>query len=71
MSGLLKRARFNAGWSQEALAEKAGVSAETIRRIENGSRPSPVVAKKIADQFEVKPTDLFPFDDYVTNGEAA
>jgi DNA-binding XRE family transcriptional regulator len=62
VSKLLVRARWNAGLSQEALAEKVGISAETIRRIENGSRPQPATAKKLADYFEVKPTDLFDIE---------
>lgn len=63
MNLLLKRARFNAGLSPEALAKAVGVSPQTIRNIEDGSRPHPATAKKIADHFEVQPTDLFPLGD--------
>lgn len=63
MSTILKRTRFNAGLSPEALAKTVGVSPQTIRNIEDGGQPHPATAKKIADHFGLKPTDLFPLGD--------
>lgn len=57
----LSELRFDAGLTPEELGAKVKVSGRTIRRIEDGaSRPSPRVAKKLADHFEVKPSELFP-----------
>ena len=57
----LAERRFNAGMSPEELGKACGVAGLTIRRIEDGAtRPSPRVAKKLADHFGVKPSDLFP-----------
>jgi transcriptional regulator with XRE-family HTH domain len=59
----LAERRFNAGLSADELGAACGVAGNTIRRIEDGAtRPSPRVAKKLADYFSVKPTELFPPD---------
>lgn len=65
----LRELRFNAGLSPEQLGEKAGVSGHTIRRLEAGGRPRPAIAKKIADHFEVTPSDLWPAE--LESSEAA
>lgn len=56
----LERMRYDRGWTAEELGRKAGVAGMTVRRIEaNGQRPTPAVAKKLADALETTPTDLF------------
>lgn len=59
----LAERRFNAGLSPEQLGERCGVSGRTIRRLEeSGDRPSPKVAKGLADYFKVQPSDIWPID---------
>jgi DNA-binding XRE family transcriptional regulator len=59
----LAERRFNAGMSPEELGAACGVAGMTIRRIEDGAtKPSPRVAKKLADHFGIKPSDLFPLE---------
>jgi DNA-binding XRE family transcriptional regulator len=51
----LVRERRQHGWSQAALAERAGVRQETISRIESGKhRVGPKTLKKIADALNRK-----------------
>lgn len=59
----LRELRFNAGLSPEELGAEVEVSGRTIRRLEDGQMPTPRVAKKLADRFEVTATDLFPIQD--------
>ena len=48
-----KMARAGLGWDMRDLAEKAGVSANTINRFENGRhRPIPATLKAIRQAFE-------------------
>lgn len=56
----LAELRYDAGLSPEELGKKVRVSGRTIRRIEDGHRPTPQVAKKLAKHFDLKPTELFP-----------
>lgn len=57
----LAERRFNEGLSPEELGEKCGIAGQTIRRIEDGAtRPTPRVAKKLADHFNVTASELFP-----------
>ncbi len=70
----LRDARLNEGLSQRALAEEVGVSRETIRLLEQGIRPEnprPAVAKRIADRFGIKVTDLMARADDEEPKEAA
>lgn len=55
-------ARMNAGLSQRQLATKVGVGLETVRRLEAGAGAHPANAKKVADYFEVRVTDLMPIE---------
>lgn len=60
----LAERRFNAGLSPEDLGKATHVAGQTIRRIEDGvTRPTPRVAKKLADYFDVTASELFPKDD--------
>jgi transcriptional regulator with XRE-family HTH domain len=58
----LRTARLNAGLSQRALAEKVGVNLATIQGLEDGRAAHPQNAKKVADEFGVKVTDLIPVE---------
>lgn len=61
--GLAER-RFNAGLSPEKLGQQCGVAGKTIRRLEeSGERPTPRVAKAIADHFEVPASAIWPISD--------
>jgi putative transcriptional regulator len=61
----IRTLRFHAGeMTQAALAEKAGVTRQTIVAIEQGRySPSLEVAFRIARAFEVPITDVFQYDD--------
>ena len=50
---LVKKLRLQRGWSQEQLAEMAGVSVRTIQRVERGYTPGLETAKALAAVFEV------------------
>ncbi len=51
----LKELRKKSGWSQQKLAEKAGVSYNTITKIEQGAATMPTIQTmiKIADAFSI------------------
>ena len=55
----MQMARLSKGWSRKKLAAEAGVTPQTIGRIERGLSASPEIAKKIADALEANTTDLF------------
>lgn len=52
--------RFDEGLSPEELGEACHISGRTIRRIEEGAKASPRVAKKLADHFGITASELFP-----------
>lgn len=58
----LRAARLNAGLTQRDLAERAGVNLATVQRLEDGLGARPKNAKKVADLFGVKVTDLIPIE---------
>jgi DNA-binding XRE family transcriptional regulator len=58
----LAELRFNEGLSPEELGDLCGVAGKTIRRLEDGQRPTPQIAKKLADHFGVKASDIWPLD---------
>lgn len=61
MSFDLTAARLNAGLSIRDLASELDVNQHSIRRLESGEGSvHPATAKKIADRFGVKVTDLMP-----------
>ena len=54
-------ARMNKGWSQEILADKAGVSHVTVFRIESGRRMGIHITSvlQVADALDLSIADLF------------
>ena len=56
----LKKFRKKAGWSQQKLAEKAGLSYNAITKIEQGAAKKPTIQTmvKIADAFGVSLDEL-------------
>lgn len=59
----LEQRRFDEGLTPEGLGVICGVAGKTIRRLEeSGARPTPAIAKRIADHFGVKPSDIWPVE---------
>ena len=54
----VKQLRLQRAWSQEQLAELAGLSVRTIQRIENGDRPGLETLSALAAVFEVNVADI-------------
>jgi transcriptional regulator with XRE-family HTH domain len=63
--GELTTARLNRGFSIRALAREIDVPEQAVRRVEADERITPANAKKIADFFGVRVTDL-PYFSEVT-----
>ena len=64
MKNRLKRLRADFGWSQAVLADKLGVSRQTVNAIENGKYdPSLPLAFKLARVFERPIEAIFDPDD--------
>ena len=64
MINKLKQARFFAGMSQIRLAQRSGIHASTISRLENGFfLPSEVQKQKLAEALDVDVDSLFPKSD--------
>lgn len=55
MDQILKPLRLEKGWSQEQLADIAGLSLRTIQRVENGASCSLETAKALAAAFDIRP----------------
>ncbi|UTA48533.1 helix-turn-helix domain-containing protein [Simiduia sp. 21SJ11W-1] len=51
---ILRKLRLQRGWSQEQLADMAGVTVRTIQRLERGHKPGLETAKSLAAVFEVE-----------------
>lgn len=60
MSITLVERRVNLGMSQAELALHCEVATETIRKVEDGHRPTPRIGKRIADFYGLVYTDLWP-----------
>jgi transcriptional regulator with XRE-family HTH domain len=56
----LKHLRKKAGWSQQKLAEKAGLSYNVITKIEQGAAKKPTIQTmiKLADAFQIPLDEL-------------
>lgn len=64
MKNTIKVERAKKDWTQEALAERIGVSRQTINSIEKGKYvPSTLLALKMAVVFEIKVDLLFELED--------
>ncbi|MEY2653832.1 MAG: hypothetical protein RLZZ524_860 [Pseudomonadota bacterium] len=60
MNHAIQKMRLQRGWSQQQLADAAGLSARTIQRIEAGAGASTETLKSIAAVFEVDFSTLEP-----------
>jgi putative transcriptional regulator len=70
MKNRLRVIRAERNWSQAELAEKLGVSRQTINAVETGKYdPSLPLAFKIARLVNLKIEDIFTLDDDKTPGE--
>lgn len=58
----LREERLNRGLTQRQLAAECKVSLTVIQRLEAGDAAHPSNAKKVADYFGCKVTDLMPVD---------
>jgi len=56
----LRAMRVNKGLSPEALGNRVGCSGRTIRRIEEGRRPTVRTMFLLAQEFECEVVDLWP-----------
>lgn len=64
MKNRVRIARAEAGFTQQQLAEKAGVSRQTIIAIESGKYiPSTLLALKFAQIFNKTANDLFQLEE--------
>ncbi|HSC68898.1 MAG TPA: helix-turn-helix domain-containing protein [Cellvibrio sp.] len=64
---IVRKLRLKRGWSQNQLAEMAGVTTRTIQRVEQGHRPSMETCKALASVFEVDLSLLQPEDEQMQN----
>ncbi|EBA18128.1 hypothetical protein RSK20926_10434 [Roseobacter sp. SK209-2-6] len=55
---LIRKLRLEKGYSQEQLAEMAGISTRTLQRIERGANASPETLKCIASVLEIDFSEL-------------
>ena len=63
MNVWLKEARINEGLSIAEAARAMGVARHTLRKVEEeGYMPEPATAKRIADFFERRVTDIWPVE---------
>jgi len=62
MSLTIRKLRLQRGWTQDQLAEFAGLSVRSVQRIERGLRPSLESLKSLAAVFEVEVSTLTPGD---------
>jgi putative transcriptional regulator len=64
MENRLRVLRAERRWSQAELAERLGVSRQTVNAVETGKYdPSLPLAFKLARLFETRIEDIFQFDD--------
>ena len=60
MSHPVRKLRLQKAWSQEQLAQLAGISTRTVQRLENGDTPSLETLAALAAVLEVPVTELQP-----------
>ncbi|MEW6180492.1 MAG: helix-turn-helix transcriptional regulator [Chloroflexota bacterium] len=64
MKNRLEQYRLQKGWTQQELAQKAGVTRQTIISLENGRyNPSILLAFRLARLFGVPIEELFLYED--------
>lgn len=64
MENRLETLRVQKGWTQQELAERVGVSRQTIISLERGRyNPSILLAFRLARQFEATIEDIFIYSD--------
>jgi transcriptional regulator with XRE-family HTH domain len=56
----LQEERLNRGLSLRAAAKKIGIGTDALNRAEQGTMPRPDSAKKIADFYDHKVTEVWP-----------
>ncbi len=61
----LKALRLNRGLTLQALSDECGVATSVLQRGERGESVSRVNAKRIADFYGVRVTDLWPVEERV------
>lgn len=66
---IVRKLRLRHGWSQDQLAEFAGVTVRTIQRLERGHKPSLETAKALAAVFEVDCSTFTLEDDDMTRND--
>lgn len=66
---IVRKLRLRRGWTQEQLAELAGLSVRSIQRIERGQPPSLESLKALAAVFEVELSTLQGGDEPMSNDE--
>lgn len=69
LAARIKEYRMNKGLSQEALADKSGLSHRTIQRIENGeSNPTGDTLQRVAEALDLRPDELIDWTIKEDNG---
>jgi putative transcriptional regulator len=64
MDNTLETLRTQKGWTQQELAERVGVSRQTIISLEHGRyNPSILLAFRLARQFEVTIEEIFIYSE--------
>jgi transcriptional regulator with XRE-family HTH domain len=58
MAIIIRKLRLQRGWTQDQLAEFAGITVRTVQRVERGTEPSLETMKSLAAVFEVDITTL-------------
>lgn len=59
----LRTHRFNRGLSLREAADEIGVTFDVLQRAERGAQTRPRAAKKIADFYGCRVTDIWPVDE--------
>ena len=57
---IIRKYRLQRGWSQDQLAEIAGLSVRTVQRIERGQTPGLESLKSLAAAFDISLDELKP-----------
>lgn len=60
---LLKASRLDKGLNIPQAAKAIGVTTDILQRAENGAQPRPKAAKRIADFYELRVTEIWPVEE--------